>query len=66
MALAVRQPPRGWARFGVLVLRRAAKRTLDAALAALDQTVSGGADAGRSVPADSQGADAGRSEGGRT
>jgi uncharacterized protein YndB with AHSA1/START domain len=31
-ALTVRQAPRGWARFGVIVLRRAAGRTLDDAL----------------------------------
>jgi uncharacterized protein YndB with AHSA1/START domain len=35
VALALRELPRGWARFGGLVLRRAAKRTLDDALAAL-------------------------------
>jgi uncharacterized protein YndB with AHSA1/START domain len=31
-ALTVRQVPRGWARFGVIVLRRAGRRTLDDAL----------------------------------
>ena len=38
-ALAVRQAPRGWARFGVVVLRRAARRTLDDALEALARVV---------------------------
>jgi uncharacterized protein YndB with AHSA1/START domain len=38
-ALTVRQVPRGWARFGVIVLRRAAKGTLDDALTALVQAV---------------------------
>jgi uncharacterized protein YndB with AHSA1/START domain len=40
VALTQRQRPRGWARFGGVVLRRAAKRTLDDALTALDETVS--------------------------
>jgi uncharacterized protein YndB with AHSA1/START domain len=66
VALAIRQAPRGWARVGVIVLRRAAKRTLDDALTALDETVSEGTSAGRSVPAESQGADADRSAGGRS
>jgi uncharacterized protein YndB with AHSA1/START domain len=35
IALALRERPRGWARFGVLVLRRAGRRTLDDALARL-------------------------------
>jgi uncharacterized protein YndB with AHSA1/START domain len=39
VALTQRQRPRGWARFGVIVLRRAAKRTLDDALAALAAVV---------------------------
>jgi hypothetical protein len=49
VALTMRQSPRGWARFGGTVLRRAAKRTLDAALDGLAQTVSQGTDAGRST-----------------
>jgi uncharacterized protein YndB with AHSA1/START domain len=49
VALTQRQRPRGWARFGVLVLRRAAKRTLDTALTGLAQTVSQGTNAGRSA-----------------
>jgi uncharacterized protein YndB with AHSA1/START domain len=48
VALTQRQRPRGWARFGVIVLRRAAKRTLDAALTGLAQTVAQGTNAGRS------------------
>jgi uncharacterized protein YndB with AHSA1/START domain len=39
VALTLRQRPRGWARFGGTVLRRAGKRTLDAALTALDDLV---------------------------
>jgi uncharacterized protein YndB with AHSA1/START domain len=49
VALTQRQRPRGWARFGVIVLRRAAKGTLDAALTGLAQTVSQGTNAGRSA-----------------
>jgi uncharacterized protein YndB with AHSA1/START domain len=49
VALTQRQRPRGWARFGVIVLRRAAKRTLDAALIGLAQTVAQGTNAGRSA-----------------
>jgi hypothetical protein len=49
VALIQRQRPRGWARFGGAVLRRAAKRTLDDALTALDQTVSQGTHAGRTA-----------------
>ena len=41
VALTQRQRPRGWARLGVVVLRRAAKRTLDDALAALDHILTG-------------------------
>jgi uncharacterized protein YndB with AHSA1/START domain len=48
VALTQRQRPRGWARFGVIVLRRAAKRTLDAALTGLAQNVAQGTNAGRS------------------
>jgi uncharacterized protein YndB with AHSA1/START domain len=49
VALTQRQRPRGWARFGVIVLRRAAKGTLDAALTGLAQTVSQGTNAGHSA-----------------
>jgi hypothetical protein len=42
VALTARQRPRGWARFGVVVLRRAAKRTLDEALTALEDLASKG------------------------
>jgi hypothetical protein len=35
VALTLRQRPRGWARFGVIVLRRAGRRTLDDALEGL-------------------------------
>jgi uncharacterized protein YndB with AHSA1/START domain len=41
VALVLREQPRGWARFGGLVLRRAAKRTLDEALVALDHSLTG-------------------------
>ena len=41
VALPVRQAPRGWARFGVIVLRRAVRSTLDDALAALDHALTG-------------------------
>jgi uncharacterized protein YndB with AHSA1/START domain len=49
VALTLRQRPRGWARFGGTVLRGAAKRTLDAALTGLDQTVSQATNADRSA-----------------
>jgi uncharacterized protein YndB with AHSA1/START domain len=39
VALTLRQRPRGWARFGVIVLRRAGRRTLDDALAGLARVV---------------------------
>jgi uncharacterized protein YndB with AHSA1/START domain len=39
VALTVRQRPRGWARFGVVVLRRAGRRTLDQALTELAKVV---------------------------
>jgi hypothetical protein len=35
----LRQRPRGWARFGVIVLRRAGRRTLDEALEELAKVV---------------------------
>ena len=60
VALTLRQRPRGWARFGGTVLRRAGKRTLDAALDRLAQTVS------QRAPADPQGTNAGHSAGGRS
>jgi uncharacterized protein YndB with AHSA1/START domain len=49
VALGVRQAPRGWARFGVIVLRRAASRTLEGALTALDLTVAEGTHAAHSA-----------------
>jgi uncharacterized protein YndB with AHSA1/START domain len=39
VALTLRQHPRGWARFGVIVLRRAGRRTLDEALTELARVV---------------------------
>ena len=41
VALETRQKPRGWARFGGVMLRRAAKRQADAALAGLAGLVEG-------------------------
>jgi len=38
-ALTLRQRPRGWARFGVIVLRRAGRRTLNDALEELAKVV---------------------------
>ena len=42
VALETRQRPRGWARFGGVMLRRAAKRQADQALAGLAGLVEGG------------------------
>lgn len=42
VALETRQKPRGWARFGGLMLRRAARRQLDEALAGLAALLEGG------------------------
>jgi uncharacterized protein YndB with AHSA1/START domain len=39
VALTMRQRPRGWARFGVVVMRRAGRRTLDDALDELARVV---------------------------
>jgi uncharacterized protein YndB with AHSA1/START domain len=41
VSLALRERPRGWARFGGLVLRRAGRRTLDEALNGLAALIEG-------------------------
>jgi uncharacterized protein YndB with AHSA1/START domain len=61
VALTQRQRARGWARFGGAVLRRAAKRTLDDALTALEQVLTGQAQGSNGA-----GTDPGRSAGGRS
>ena len=43
VGLETRQKPKGWARFGGVMLRRAAKRQADEALAGLAGLVEGGA-----------------------